>query len=1612
MKKVLFLLFALCIAGTTWAQFNYGGTPYSIAQNLNDNSVPLVNMPAVNMSQINAQDVIADANGEAPRIAVNTSVNLNLNNSGVWYQLPNGDRVWKLRIKSKYAEGLFFTWDNFYLPPGAELYIYSKNREHVLGSYTDINNQADGKFINQILPGEEAIVEYYEPATVQNPGHFTINNVYHAYRETGWDRYGYAKDFGDSDPSCEVNVNCTPEGNNWQDEKRGVARILVVNPGGGAGWCSGSMITNTAADCKPLFLFAFHCGTYSTPGTNYSHIYYFNYEAPGCSNPGSQTGLNTDTWNQSVCRSHSNDGGGNSGSDYLLTELTGSGVDAALQGYNVYWNGFDATVVSSGTWTNGVSIHHPAGDIKKISTYTAGLISTQWGSATGSHWRVTWISTTNGHGVTEGGSSGSAIFNSAGRIVGSLTGGSSYCATPNNPDQYGKMSYHWNSNSNPSGGHLSTWLDPGNTGTLVMDGSYAPCTPVAPTCNFSASATTVVAGGSVNYTDNSSGVPTSWNWVFNGGTPGTSTSQNPSGITYGTPGTYWTIFTATNAQGSCTDSIQINVTASTGCDTLSNFGPTDTLTVYNSPNGGFVTGVNGYGDLAKAEYYSGYAPYTHINSMLAYIFGAQDGGNGSTVNFNVWDNTGTGGTPGAVLGSVSVLLSDIVALQNNNQVFLQVDFPTPVNVGGNPFYLGLDLSGLGAGDTLGIVSNQLTDPTPNSAWEQWSNNSWNDMETAWGAGPFTMFIQPLITDAPVTGTATATTSTTVCEGGSVSFDGSTSNNVSNYVWIMNGGTPALDTLNNSAVTTTYNTAGTYMTYLVAEGSCAGQAIDSVQVTVTAGAALTTNSTDPGCGSNNGSITITASGGTPGYTYSIDNGVTFVGSGAFTGLGAGTYDIVVQDANGCQSTDQAILNTAGGATVASAGTDPGCAGNDGQIVITATGGTPTYQYSIDNGVTYQAGGTFTSLAAGTYNIVVLDNNGCTTNDVVTLVNSGTNPSVSNAAVDPNCGANDGSITITASGGNGPYTYSIDGGVTFQASGTFTNLGTGSYNIVVQDQSGCQGTDVASLANTSGPSLAESHNDVSCGGASDGDITITGSGGSGGLQYSIDGGVTFQGSGSFTGLAGGTYDLVVQDGNGCQDVMQITIIEPAAVLHNAAITNAACGNSNGSIAVTASGGQAPLQYSIDGGVTYQAGNSFTGLAQGTYQVLVQDANGCTSAQSAETVGGSAAITLASSNTNETCGNANGTATVTPSGGSGTFTYLWSSGGTNPTETGLAAGTYSVTVTDNNGCAEQTTVTITNQGGVNGTVSSDATICAGGTEVLTATGGSTYSWVDGGGNTVGSSSTIAVTPNTTTVYTVTITDNFGCTEQLNVTVTVNSTPVTTLCCNTTICAGETLTLVAGGGTSYFWNTTETAQTIDVSPTNQTTYSVIAYNGPCAGPLETVTVAVDPSATASANASALSGPVGTTINFNNTGSVGTSYSWDFGDGSSSTNPSDSHTYNIAGTYTVILTSNLGNCPDSDTLIITIGVVGLEDSELGTQIGVFPNPSSGLVNIAVDFNAATDVTVEVYDYIGKLVETFQNSDVTSDTYQVNLTDKADGVYMIRVQAGDETLTRRVLIAR
>ncbi|MFM7595225.1 MAG: GEVED domain-containing protein, partial [Flavobacteriales bacterium] len=531
--------------------------------------VPTMEVDAPNLVQLAQEDALRDKQGLLYRIGVARTVNLSPLNAGIWSTLPNGDRQWTLRVRSAGAEALSFLFQTFKVYNGTTLEIKNNQGSLLHPVLTQKDVETHFMYNAALCSGDEMILVLTEPKN-STPSELFIDRIMYNYRSTGMTDTEKINESG----ACEVNVNCTPVGDNWQDEKRGVARIYVVE-GGQAGWCTGSLVNNLANDCKPLFLTALHCGVNCSAADFNQWKFYFRYESPNCTNPNTAGTLDDYFINGCVKLSDSGDGGGSTGSDFLLVQLGTVANQASTittlksANFNAYWNGWDA---NNTVTTGGAGIHHPAGDIKKISTFSGNTVSSTWGSTPNTHWRLVWTANTNGHGVTEGGSSGSPIFNnSSGRIIGTLTGGGSFCNATNQPDFYGKVSYHWISNGTTNNRRLKPFLDPANTGALTQNGSADPCSsPSVPVANFVGNPTTVNVGGTVAFTDQSSGSPTSWSWAISGGgwtySGGTSaTSQNPQ-VTFNTVGQYTVTLTATNALGNDAEvkTNYINVVQQTG----------------------------------------------------------------------------------------------------------------------------------------------------------------------------------------------------------------------------------------------------------------------------------------------------------------------------------------------------------------------------------------------------------------------------------------------------------------------------------------------------------------------------------------------------------------------------------------------------------------------------------------------------------------------------------------------------------------------------------------------------------------------------------------------------------------------------------------------------------------------------------------------------------------------------------------------------------------------------------------------------------------------------------------------------------------------------------------
>ncbi|OYT17176.1 MAG: hypothetical protein B7C24_03950 [Bacteroidetes bacterium 4572_77] len=453
MKNYLQVLLSSIILLSTYslnAQISYGGKPHDFGK-----SIDLPPFEQTNPSLLSHIDLTDTKDCGALEFAKNLS--LNTKGEIKWQYISTDQKdIYRLGIVSPgaLAVGLYFS--EFYLPPQAQLFMYSPDYKQVKGAYTANSNPENGLFAIDYVLGDSLIIEYQLPKNSKQKAHLQISEVLHAYRNVDI-RYGETKDAG----FCEVNVNC-PEGDGKKRQRDAVVRLLIKN-GSKSSFCSGSVVNNTSEDRTPYILTADHCGKNASEDDLTQMLIYFNYQSEGCEDPVQPPALQSMLGCELIAASSN---AHILGSDFFLVKL----LEDIPEDYHPYFAGWSRSIAPS---AKGYGIHHPDGDIKKISTYTQTLTTATYSNGIpNAHWRVVWAKTETNHGVTEGGSSGSPIFNEWGYIVGTLTGGQASCSNLLAPDFYGKMSYHWEANGSEDDQQLKPWLDPLQTGAENLSGVF------------------------------------------------------------------------------------------------------------------------------------------------------------------------------------------------------------------------------------------------------------------------------------------------------------------------------------------------------------------------------------------------------------------------------------------------------------------------------------------------------------------------------------------------------------------------------------------------------------------------------------------------------------------------------------------------------------------------------------------------------------------------------------------------------------------------------------------------------------------------------------------------------------------------------------------------------------------------------------------------------------------------------------------------------------------------------------------------------------------------------------------------------------------------------------
>lgn len=792
---------------------------------------------------------------------------------------------------------------------------------------------------------------------------------------------------------------------------------------------------------------------------------------------------------------------------------------------------------------------------------------------------------------------------------------------------------------------------------------------------------------------------------------------------------------------------------------LSTTGPTITINKTDIPCSGGTTGsatVNITGGTAPTTILWSNGPTTATNPNLA----------AGTYDVTVTDNIGC-----LAIGSVTITQASTLGGTAN---------ATP--------------SACGATGT-GSVSVTATGGTSPYTY-LWSNGPNTSTQSNLTAGTYTVTITDnagctYSTSATVTTPSSFTLTTAITNGNCTG-----PNTASIDLTVTGGQAPITYAWSNAANTEDINNlaAGTYTVTVNDGNGC--QEVITTTVTVPTPVTLSISSTPVSCGgANDGTATVTATTGTAPLTYIWSNAAT---TATITGLAGGTYDVTVTSADGCSATANTIVAEPTALSVTIASNNPTCPTlNNGDATATPAGGTAPYSYQWSNAdVTSITAG----LMAGSYSVTVTDANNCTTMASVTL----TDPPTINLAVtttDEQCNMpNSGTATANISNGTGPFTQIWSN---TETTSTISNLAPGNYDVTVTDAVGCTATANGTVNASTLPTVSITPTNPNCNGVNDGTVEAVGTFAS----FTWGHGALTNPS---TGLVAGTYDVTVADANGCTATATTTLSEPTALTLTLTPTALDCNLPNsGEVSSTAGGGTPPYTYLWSNAATTA---NITGLAPGTYDVTVTDANGC-SITDGVTLAAPNPATLTLNTTQVNCSGPNtGAIDAVLTGGATPYTYLWSNAATTQSITGIGAGTYSVTTTDGGGCTATATTTISGVPILPITVTTINPTCFGSSDGEIDVFGpyTTFTWSDGDLNMPRQNLTAGT-------YTVTVSDNGGCTAAQTITLTeptelIVSIAATSIDCNDPN-SGVLQANVSGGSPpyTYLWSNAATVAVLN---------------------------------------------------------------------------------------------------------------------------------------------------------------------------------------------------------
>ncbi len=769
--------------------------------------------------------------------------------------------------------------------------------------------------------------------------------------------------------------------------------------------------------------------------------------------------------------------------------------------------------------------------------------------------------------------------------------------------------------------------------------------------------------------------------------------------------------------------------------------------------------------------------------------------------------------------------------------------------------------------------------------------------------------------------------------------------------------------------------------------------------------LNVSQTNISCnGGADGTISAGATGGTGVLLYSINGGVNYQQNGAFTGLQAGTYNVMVKDGSNCTQGQTIVLQQPTTIQFSMETFKTSCfGGSDGGInVINATGGIGNLSYSINN-VSYQSSPYFGGLQAGTYTVYVRDAASCV-RQLTAVVGQPTPLVVTSAIAAASCnGYGDGSLMLTANGGTAPYMYTLNGTIT-QPTSMFGDLNAGAYNVMVEDFNGCIGTVSAVVTQPNAVGGTAVATNSTCGN-NNGGLLVTANGGSGmGYQYSLDG-TTFNSTGSFTNLSAGNYYIIVKDGAGCSSVIYKTLFDSnGPSIGSFSSTNVGCHDGNdGTITInTVTGGTGTLQYSLNG-INWSTSPQFTGLTATVYTVYVKDVNGCIGTTSVLLTQPSAFV-ITNALTNVTCHDAlTGAATVFAAGGSGTLAYSIDNGMTyqsSNTFQNLPAGQQTVIVRDIAGCTGQTAFTLTQPSPItffSGVLNVSCAGAANGAITVYAFGGTGALQYSLNGTTFQTSNYFSGLLQGN--YIVYVRDANGCISSHLTHVNEPAQLTVNSQVSSVSCAGGNngvidLTITGGAGVNQItWSNGATTE--DVFGLESGTYTVtVEDNNGCTE--SNTFVITEPASPLVINAvvgntTANSGSIDATI----TGGT-TPYTYEWSTGATSQDLSNL----VPGTYYLTITDANG-CISTDQFTVENAASVEENTELSLRL--YPNPSNEFIIIESDGEQMTEIRID--DMQGKCVF---STNTLQEKVVIPTLDFETGMYFVRIAIGQQWIMRKL----